>query len=159
MAATDPEALGLAAGLSGLRSLAGRADGMRAVKRATPVAVTFALADGVCATLEGEVRFSSGDAIVHGGHEDVWPVARPTFDLTYVPVGVTRGGEAGLYAKRPIEVIATQVAVPTAVTLSGGRGLLHAEAGDWIVEHSHGEFAVVARDIFATTYDLLGPAD
>lgn len=139
-------------------TLAGRGDAVRAVKRPAPVAVTFATTEGVCATLEGDVRHALGDAIVRGGHHDVWPVARPVFEATYEPVGATRAGEPGVYAKRPIEVLALQLVASAAVTLSGGRGRLYAEAGDWIVEHAHGELAVVSRDIFEGTYDVLGPA-
>lgn len=138
--------------------LAGHSGAVRAVKRPTPVAVSFAATEGVCTTLEGDVRHALGDAIVRGGHGDVWPVARPVFDATYVPVGATRAGEPGVYAKRAIEVLALQVDGPTEVTLSGGRGQLQAGAGDWIVEHSPGELAVVAREIFDGTYDVLGPA-
>lgn len=127
----------------------------RARRRPVEVAVRFAGRAGTLATGEGEVRYDQGDAIVTGAANDCWPVPRARFLATYEAVDPTRAGEPGTYRKRPALVHARRMSGPFAVTLSGGRGVLRGDTGDWLVEYAPGDLAVVGGAIFASTYELL----
>src|SRR5262249_10597889 len=70
---------------------------LRVCKKPAPVRTEFAGADGVCATLEGPVRYKAGDAIVTGVRGEQWPVERESFPASYEPVPPTRAGNSGNY--------------------------------------------------------------
>jgi hypothetical protein len=127
----------------------------RARKRPVAVAVRFAAAPGTLATSEGDVRYDAGDALVTGSAGDRWPVPRTRFLETYEPLAPTRPGDDGGYRKRVALVRARRMEAAFAVTLSGGRGTLRGEAGDWLVQYAPGDVAVVDAAIFAATYELL----
>jgi len=138
--------------------------GMRLVrKRPVSVTVAFASTPGTCATLEGEIHYNAGDAIVTGTRGEKWPVGRLRFEATYEPeVGETPGTD-GRYRKRPALIRGRQLLEKTTVTLSDGRGILTGHAGDWLVRYGEEDYAIIARDIFNETYDLIdepagGPA-
>lgn len=130
--------------------LSGQPAARRASKLPLPVQARFAEADGVCQTLEGPVQYAAGDAILTGVRGEQWPVARARFDQTYEADAV-----AGHYRKRPITVWALPLRAPTEVPLGGGRGTLHGQPGDWLVQYGPGDFGIVAADIFEQTYRLL----
>lgn len=127
----------------------------RARKRPVEVAVRFAERAGTLATGEGDVRYEQGDAIVTGAAGDCWPVPRERFLATYDAVGPTHAGDSGAYRKRAALVHARRMSGPFAVTLSADRGVLRGGAGDWLVQYSPGDLAVVDAAIFASTYELL----
>jgi len=127
----------------------------RARKRPVVVAVCFAHAPGVLATVEGDVRYAAGDALVTGRAGDRWPVPRARFLETYDPVAPTAPGDDGSYRKRVALVYARRMHAPFSVSLSDARGSLRGEAGDWLVEYAPGDLAVVGDDIFGQTYELL----
>jgi PGDYG protein len=127
----------------------------RARKRAIAVTVEFAKDDGTLPTIEGPVAFRRGDALLTGAHGDRWPVSRERFDATYEPQSPLRSGKAGRYVKRPLLVWAKQLYEPLDVPLDAGRGTLHGEPGDWMVQYAPGDHGVVAAAIFAESYELL----
>ncbi len=127
------------------------------------VSVVFAEAPGICQTLEGEVRYDAGDALLTGTRGETWPVGRPRFDSTYEASASTPPGADGIYRKRPLLIKGRRLAETTTVHLSNGRGSLTGNPGDWLVQYGEGDFAIVSSDIFAETYDLIdepagGPA-
>ena len=125
-----------------------------ASKKPLPLQVSFATSDGVLHTLEGPVAYRAGDALLTGKGSEQWPVERAYFERRYTPEAGGTMGEAGRYIPLPLPVQAVQVDEPFAVSLSGKRGLLQGNAGDWLVEYAPGERGIVARDVFAQTYNL-----
>lgn len=126
----------------------------RAVKLPVDVPVRFARTDGVCATLEGPVAYAAGDAILTGVRGETWPVTRARFDASYEARTGTAHGADGVYRKRPAPVWALCLQAPTDVALAHGHGVLHGDAGDWLVQYGPGDFGVVGAAIFAATYRL-----
>ena len=54
-----------------------------------------------------------------------------------------------------IEVLARQLTDTARVLLPGGRGELTGKPGDWLVEYGADDCAIVGREIFAATYELI----
>ena len=129
----------------------------RAVGRGAPVEVRFAVAAGTLATLEGEVRYAAGDALVARSETDRWPIPRATFDSRYRPADAQPQGHDGRYLAQPVPVPvqARRLDASLEVALTGGRGTLRGAAGDWLVTHADGDLGIVAADVFAATYELI----
>ena len=127
----------------------------RAVGRGAPVEVRFAVAAGTLATLEGEVRYAAGDALVARSETDRWPIPRATFDSRYRPADAQPQGHDGRYLAQPVPVQARRLDASLDVALPGGRGTLRGAAGDWLVTHADGDLGIVAADVFAATYELI----
>lgn len=118
--------------------------------------VRFATEAGTVSTIEGDVLCAAGDAIITGTRGERWPVQRSVFEQKYQPYGDTVSGQAGEYINVPVVVRARRLAGDTAVTLSEGRGTLRGHRGDWIVEYSSVDEAIVADGIFQDSYHLIG---
>ena len=127
----------------------------RARKRAVVVQVEFAATGGTLPTQEGPVSYSTGDALLTGTEGERWPVPRAMFDVNYAPVAPLRSGRPGAYRKRPREVWAKPMTDTFDVTLDRGRGTLHGQAGDWLVQYAPSDLSVVSERVFAQTYELL----
>ena len=123
-------------------------------KLPAPVRVIFALADGSMQTLEGEVEYAIGDAIVTGPAGDSWPINRARFNATYTAVAPTLQGDAGWYSRRPNRVLAKKQSTAFQVLTPQG-AVLKGQPGDWLVEYSANDQSVVAQTIFAATYELI----
>lgn len=122
-------------------------------KRALPMQVTFAGADGTCETLEGAVNYRTGDALLTGTRGERWPVERERFLSTYHPIPPTHAGEPGAYAKRPHTVLALQLAQPLAVPVASSAGVLQARASDWLLQYAPDEYGVVSNEVFLEIYE------
>lgn len=131
-----------------------KCDLRRARKRRLPVQVRFASGAGEVETLEGMVSYEAASAIVTGSAGEQWPVERSRFEDSYEPVAESRMGQAGEYISRQKFVTAIALPAPCTFTLSSGRGRLAGRQGDWLVQYDSGDIGVVARDIFASTYEL-----
>jgi PGDYG protein len=127
----------------------------RARKRPDALTVEFAQEGGTLATREGPVKYASGDALMTGSAGERWPVPRAEFDASYEPFAPLRPGKPGRYRKRSLVVWAKQMRARFAVSLSGGRGELTGEAGDWLVQYAPDDWGVVGGALFAQTYELL----
>jgi hypothetical protein len=125
----------------------------RVVKVPLPVRVRIAEADGICETLEGPVRYLSGDAILTGVADETWPVARKKFDERYMPAEGTPPGADGEYVKRPLVVLALRLDVPIDVPMPNG-GMLHGEPGDWLLQHGTSDYGLVKDEILRATYEF-----
>ena len=138
-----------------MESLSNNPAALRVRNRPVRVDICFAKRDGVLKTLEGEVRYASGDALARGQLGDEWPIPRDRFWQTYEPDGDFSMGQDGAYRKKPVTLLAVQLTVPFEVTLSGGRGRLSGKPGDWLVEFSSEDWGIVNDAVFATTYEIL----
>ena len=123
-------------------------------KKNIPVSVRFACQDGIMHTLEGDVAYTRGDALLFGAHDDCWPVDAAYFMRSYNPASGTQAGQDGLYYKNDVIVVAAQMTEPFSINTMDG-SLLHGEAGDWLVQYEHGHYGIVRDAIFAETYELL----
>jgi len=130
-------------------------DALRVCKKPVAVEVEFAATDGVCKTLEGEVRYSAGDALLTGSHGDHWPVRRDLFRSSYAPIPPTRAGENGRYRKLPALAHALRLSDSFDIPANWQRETLHGRPGDWLLRYADGSFGILQDDIFRETY---GPA-
>lgn len=128
---------------------------VRVMKLPIPLRVCFASSAGTLQTLEGPVSYQPGDAILTGNEGESWPMHHSEFNETYEPLGETTFGSDGLYVKKPIEVCAVQLDHPEDILIEEGRGQLHGEQGDWLVEYSSGKYGIVSGNIFEKTYRIL----
>ena len=124
----------------------------RYIKIAVPVQVQFPSSSGTVHTLEGLVHYETGDAILSGTNNDVWPVTRSIFDQTYSAVPPTIHGQPGTYIKVPIQVFAYQLAEPALITLANNQGVIKGLPGDWVIKNKDGHQWIVTHDIFEKTY-------
>lgn len=129
---------------------------MKFVKKPIAQRVEFARIDGVLQTMEGNVAYKIGDAIVTGVLGERWPVRREVFDKTYEACEGATFGETGLFRKKKIPVSANQTSMPQQVEISGGQ-ILHASSGDWIVQDDNGKRWVVSKEVFEKSYEPLNP--
>jgi hypothetical protein len=120
-------------------------------KRPDTLLVEIAPAGGVLATLEGNIAYMAGDALLTGPAGDRWPVGRCHFDAAYVAVPPTIQGQSGRYRRKPNVVWARQMTDAFEVALDG-RGVLRGKAGDWIVQYGPADQSIVEEHIFAQTY-------
>jgi hypothetical protein len=127
-------------------------DAFRAARRLYLVQVEFAGAAGTLATMEGEVRYRAGDALLTGQEGERWPVAREQFFATYEAAAPTRPGTAGTYRRRQGTVWAWRADHMLDVVLSDGRGSLRASTGDLLVQFDSGDIAVMPEHIFRRSY-------
>lgn len=125
------------------------------MKKPVPVSVRFAETAGTLKTLEGDVHYEKGAALLTGQHQDQWPVERAVFNATYIAINETQFGETGTYQKRPIKVIATPLSQATSVTVGYANSPLRGEIGDWLVQYGTDDYGIVSADIFEATYDIL----
>jgi hypothetical protein len=127
----------------------------RVRKRPIPVRVSFAAADGVVATYEGDVRHRAGDAILTGAEGERWPIRRNDFVQSYVPVPPTCLGEDGLYVKTQTDALALRLAAAVTIAVGDRRDRLHGRPGDWLLQYGDGSYGVVRDAIFQVTYERL----
>jgi hypothetical protein len=125
---------------------------LRVCKKPIPVRVEFAAADGVCQTLEGPVRYRTGDAILTGIQGERWPVKQDIFLSSYEPVPPTRQGEGGSYRKAPAITFALRVDRAREVPVSWQNDPLRARPGDWLLHYADGSYGVIQDDIFRDSY-------
>lgn len=122
-------------------------------KKPIPVTAAFAESDGVCSTLEGNVRFRTGDAILTGVQGEQWPVRREKFLATYEPCDGTTSGMPGLYIKKKILVWALELDQPYQVKVGWQSDELKGSLGDWLIQYGEGDYGIVNQNIFSETYD------
>jgi hypothetical protein len=136
-----------------LPELAADPDALRVSKKPIPVRVAFAVEDGVCETLEGPVRFRTGDAILTGVQGERWPVRRDAFLSSYEPVPPVRTGEDGPYRKTPSVTFALRLAQQRDVPVNWQNDPLRGRVGDWLLHYADGSYGVVQDAIFRESYD------
>lgn len=120
------------------------------------VDVVFARADDVVETLEGPVRYRSGDPLLTGASGDRWSMDLDRFMQRYDPLDPARMGEDGRYRRRPKIVLARQLDGPLTVLVGAQRSAIRGDAGAWLVQYAPDEHGIVADAIFRRTYALPG---
>jgi hypothetical protein len=128
---------------------------VRARKLEREVEVRFAAEACTVSTPEGLVHAQPGDAILTGSAGECWRVSRARFAKKYRAVPPTQVGEDGRYASARNRVLALQMSEPFEVLLDDGQSRLGGHSGDWLVDYGDGSLGIVARSIFATTYEIL----
>jgi hypothetical protein len=126
-----------------------------AQKLPIPMNVKFADSSGICVTLEGQVSFIIGDAILTGMSGEHWPIERAKFEATYEPISPTHMGENGQYVKKPIPVLVLELNKPIQVNVGWQSDPLQGQIGDWLVQYDPYTFGIVSKSIFHQTYRLL----
>lgn len=126
----------------------------RARKKPVTVKVEFASRAGALNTLEGPVRYRTGDAMLTGAAGEHWPVERAKFDAAYEPVPPTTTGNAGHYRKRPLGVWARQMREPFSVRVGYAADPLRGQPGDWLMQYAPGDYGIISAAVFAQTYEL-----
>lgn len=127
---------------------------VKAQKKPIPVSVVFATNDGEMLTLEGVVKYRKGDALLTGVKGESWPMERLKFDNYYEPYREERDGFKSLYVKRDQLVWALRLEKEFSINLSNERGILRGMPGDWLVQYSPGDVAVVNASIFEASYEV-----
>ena len=117
--------------------------------------VSFAEEPGICETLEGPVRYDKGDAIITGNDGEQWPVSYVEFEARYKPSVVGNLGQDGLYEKVSRRALAVQLTDSKSVILSGSRGVLRGNKGDWIVDYGNQDLSVIQERLFETYYKVI----
>lgn len=135
--------------------LAANPQAVRAIKLPISVEVSFADTDGCCETREGPVAYLAGDAILRGVESETWPVPRGRFMAMYDPVSASHQGEPGQYVRRPATILALQLDRPTKVRVGWRSDPIQGGAGDWLVEYTPDDHAIVASSVFEKTYRIL----
>ncbi|CAD6544264.1 hypothetical protein LMG27952_04153 [Paraburkholderia hiiakae] len=120
-------------------------------KKPDALSVEFASAGGVLATLEGDVTYVAGDALLTGPAGDRWPVGRQHFNAAYIAIAPTVQGQSGRYRRKSNVVWARQMTAAFEVSLDA-RGILRGKAGDWLVQYAPADQSIVEESIFAQTY-------
>jgi hypothetical protein len=120
-----------------------------------PVSVRFALSDGVCETLEGDVAYKEGAAIMTGVSGEHWPIERYKFEASYDAIAPTQLGQDGWYFKKPIRVLAWQLTEPMQVTVGWKDSPLNGKIGDWLLQYADNDYGIVSGDIFLKSYQIM----
>ncbi|KUR72121.1 hypothetical protein AQZ52_02095 [Novosphingobium fuchskuhlense] len=137
--------------ISGLEQVPGV---LRAENVPVTRAVAFTSQPGSHQTPEGAVRYEAGDAIVTGEDGDSWPISRAIFEQFYQPENAESFGGDGLYVKIPKQVLVLPLGERSRVDMSGGRGVLLGNSGDWIVDYGCGDMAIVSGGVFERLYRI-----
>lgn len=121
--------------------------------RPVQVRVEFAARAGTLATLEGDVQYRAGAALLTGLHGERWPVERPVFNRRYRPDGPHAPGSAGPYRKAVVQVAARQLMAPFRTRGGAEHDVLNGRPWDWLVQYAPGEHGVVAEALFGELYE------
>ena len=120
------------------------------------IGVRFATEACTVQTDEGLVHARAGDAIMTGTAGEHWRVSSAHFAERYRPVPPTLAGESGKYVSLSNVIMALSMPESFEVLLADGISRLSGSAGDWLVDYGDGSLGIVSREIFATTYEILG---
>ena len=136
-------------------AVAGDPRHVKARKLERQVEVRFTPIACVVRTPEGIVHAHPGDALLTGNGGQHWRVSHAKFSHKYRPLAPTVAGEAGHYMSLPNEILALQLSESFEVLLADGVSVLGGHAGDWLVDYGDGSLGIVAKGIFATTYEIV----
>lgn len=125
-------------------------NGARCYIKTIEVSVTFATSDGSLGTLEGNVPYCAGDALMTGVQGERWPIERKKFDEWYRAIN----GKPGFYYKIK-SVLAKKMERAFRVPITKDeQTFLIGKAGDWAVQTTPGNLSVVGSGIFEQTYQI-----
>jgi PGDYG protein len=154
---TEPVSVYRSSGTRGFSPrIAGDPRRVEARKLEFVVRVRFTSSACTIQTHEGTVHARPGDAILLGMKNEQWRVSIERFPEKYRPLPPTLAGEPGRYVSLRIRVMAVQMNEPFEVLLADGVSRLRGQGGDWLVDYGDGSLGIVAADMFAKTYEILG---
>ena len=139
--------------MSDVPDLTAVAEALLVLKRPIPVPAKFPTTGGACQTLEGNVGYQTGDAILTGTRGEQWPVRRDLFLASYDPIPPTTPGTDGLYRKRPTPAHALRLTHPLSVPVGWQDDPLQGRPGDWLLRYEDGSHGIVQDAIFRETYE------
>jgi len=128
---------------------------LKVIKRAIPVIVEFAKVAGAVNSIEGNVRYHAGDAILTGIENEQWTIQRDKFELGYQVVSATLSGETGFYVKKRCIVLAKQLNESISVFVGAQQDPIYGVAGDWLLQYGIGDVGIIQDEIFKKTYDVI----
>jgi len=131
-------------------------DAEQVIKRAIPIVVKFAKTLGVIKSIEGEIHYKSGDALMVGTKGEPWVIQRYKFDQSYSSEKNIHHGDDGSYIKKPVIVWAKQLTEETSVLVGWQAEPLLGKPGNWLLQYGNNDFGIVQNDIFNQTYEKLG---
>ena len=122
-------------------------DGFKTWKNPIPVPYEIMAEPGEVQTLEGPIKYESGDYMMTGPNGEKYPITPEKFASLYD----SSSNEQAI--PRKIEKIAKMADHNGVLHIK--RGDLHYTAGnDYIVRHGAGDYGAVKKDVFAKTYHL-----
>jgi hypothetical protein len=130
---------------------------LRVESLALIVEVRWAHRAGICGTLEGDMPYCAGDAIVTGVAGERWPVRADVFAHTYQACAPTVAGRDGRYRKRVLTCLALRLESAVRVEMNAVGDVLDGNRGDWLLQYEPSRHGIVRHDIFERTYRILGP--
>ncbi|MDR3231791.1 MAG: DHH family phosphoesterase [Synergistaceae bacterium] len=108
---------------------------------------------------ENYFRGDPGDWLVARSPDDLYIIAADVFDKLYIRdctgEDISARKDAVPVVRKNIPASALQIGDPFIVEPGDGRGILRGERGDWLVQHGPGEYEIVGREIFRTTFDIV----
>ncbi len=140
-------------------AITGNGRHIRARKREHRVEVRFTPVPCTIQTSEGTVHAKQGDAILTGIDGEHWRVSQNRFPHKYRPLPPTAAGDPGPYVSLPNEVVALAMEDAVIVVLADQMSQLSGKAGDYLVDYGDGSLGIVAPRVFATTYEIIDPAE
>ena len=108
---------------------------------------TIAHGDGTIETLEGPVRYKTGDYIMTGPKGEQYPIPSQKFRELKDANG------DGTASPKKILKLAKLADHSGIVNTSWGEPLNYTAGNDYIVRHGQNDYGVVKRDIFTQTYN------
>lgn len=125
----------------------------RKYEKISTVRVTFAEGNGVIKTLEGNVVYGKGDAILTGIHNENWPVERHIFDAQYE---LANSSIANEYRKSQGAIIyAKKIKNAFCIEIRNGTSIIEGKPGDWLVQYAMKDWGIIDNDIFKKSYRLI----
>lgn len=143
--------------LPGTTDISADARSLRVESLALPVEVSWAHHAGICCTLEGDMPYGAGDAIVTGVAGESWPVRADVFMDSYQACAPTVVGQDGRYRKRVLACLALRLESAVQVEMNAMGDVLKGNPGDWLLQYEPSRHGIVRNDIFERTYRILGP--
>lgn len=154
---TEPVSVFRSSGTRGFSArIAGDPRCVEARKLEHVVHVRFTPSACTIQTPEGTVHAKPGDAILLGMEDEQWRVSIERFPEKYRPLPPTLAGEPGRYVSVRNRVVAVHMDDSFEVLLADGVSRLRGHGGDWLVDYGDGSLGIVAANIFAKTYEILG---
>ncbi|BBP01400.1 PGDYG domain-containing protein [Sulfuriferula nivalis] len=122
-------------------------------EKISTVRVTFAEDNGIIKTLEGNVAYEKGDAILTGIHDENWPVERHIFDSQYELANFSIANE---YRKSQGAIIyAKKIKNTFCIKIRNGTSIIEGKPGDWLVQYAMKDWGIIDDDIFKKSYRIV----
>ena len=106
-------------------------------------------------TLEGDVSYRRGDALLTGLKGERWPIERSKFENSYFPEPNTEPGAPGKYRKKPLVVWVLMLETPYSIEVGWKDDKIEGKEGDWLIQYDEDDFGIVESEVFKNSYEIL----